>query len=161
MPHKGCGGKRTYSTSYSTHYWHKPVRGTSPHPIFQPEPDPTLSRTSLVPAATMRATVKLLIWGSCRAIAQAVTSGNEWLTYKGVSLHISAEVEGGGLSDRNTPESRVSPVRCCQRRRVSLSSSITQDLESFMINLVSINSLLKHFVVQYLMATNKMYSLLS
>lgn len=157
MPHKGCGGKRTYDSGYSTLYCHKPVSGTSPDPgrnrawtVFQPEPDPTLSRTSLVPAATVRATVKLLIWGSCRAIAQAVTSGNEWLTYKGVSLHISAEVggQGGGLSDRNTPESRVSPVRCCQRRRASLSSSITQDLESFMINLVSINSLLKHFVVQ-------------
>lgn len=136
VPHKGCGGKRTNNTSYSTPHCHKPVRETSPDPgcdhawtTFQPESDPTSSRTSLVSAATMWATVKLLIWGSCRTIAQAVTSGNEWLTYKGVSLHISAG-GGGGLSDRNTPESRVSPVRCCQ----SLSSSITQDLESFMIN---------------------------
>lgn len=116
VPHRGCGGKGTYNTGYSTLDCHKPVRESSWGPgcnqawtMFQPEPHPTLSRTSLVSAATTRATVKLLIWGSCRAIAQAVTSGNEWLTYKGVSLHISAG-GGGELSDRNTPESRVSPV---------------------------------------------------
>lgn len=113
---------------------------------------PTLSRTSWVSAAPMRATVKLLISGSCRAIAQAVTSGNEWLTYKGVSLHISAE--GGKRSDRNTPESRVSPVHCCQRRAAKLSSSITQDFEYFIFTFTIFTSFtsfaLKHSVLIHL-----------
>lgn len=41
-----------------------------------------------------------------QAVAQAVTSWNEWLTYKGVSLHISAQE--GKQQDKNTPGSPVS-----------------------------------------------------
>ncbi len=60
-----------------------------------------------------------------QAVAQAVTSWNEWLTYKGVSEHISAL--GEKQQDKNTPGSRVSlspadQMGCCQRREAKLSS---------------------------------------
>lgn len=70
-----------------------------------------------------------------KAIAQAVTSWNEWLTYKGVSLHVSAQ--GEQQQDKNTPGSRV-PVAdqmgCCQMREAKLSPSKSQDFQGWVGN---------------------------
>lgn len=67
-----------------------------------------------------------------KAVAQAFTSWNEHLTYKGVPLHISAT---GG---KNTPGSQASlslaDQRCCyQMREAKFSLSVSEGFSKVML----------------------------
>lgn len=73
------------------------------------------------------------LWGKEKKVAaQAVTSWNKRLTYKGVSVRVSV-LEGwrGGQQDKNTPggQAALAPadhLDCCQMRKAKLSFSMSE-----------------------------------